>query len=483
MARTGFSTDGSGSLRLHRPPTPTREPYEDTALPQVTSQQLVVSRRRPLRGSESSIVASHLGGNQRAPPTWQYAHGSIASSSNGHRRTGSTLKTVMRKIFNRKRRSETDGPGDSTPESLTPTSQTPRLKKGGADISFLELQNSQMPQSVSPFEYESDRLHMRAPAPSYRRRATLPSLILSDEGDGHENTFPSLPSSSNVRYSRERRSSLANSDQTDLHRHDILSRAKRRSQSAGALRMMAKEHQMSPIQWRRRSTETTYVNSAQFDTVSDSEVSSRPPTSTTLASVHKLSEQPLPEAEQQDELESVTPDIGNLVNCMQHSEDVSLEQRLTTLEVKLIDLEFAIARMQNARTETPPMETQASKELKTSSSPSKGRRLPRRDLLAHGAPSRDAESTCDEHTSAERPLSTATIRPTSLQRSQTIHTRPSSSTKDFSSISVDQYSALVMLLRREQSARRSLEGQVASLREDIQQLHRLAQDSIPIPVG
>ncbi|KAK9653422.1 hypothetical protein HCH54_003339 [Aspergillus fumigatus] len=480
MAGSSFSTERS-SMQLRRHSTLAQDSYEGTALPQVTSQQMVVSTHGPLRGSRSPILASALRGNsQGAAPL--HAQDALTRGPITHRRTGSTLKTVMRKIFTRKRRSDTDDLDGVVSDSPTPYSQTPRSNKDMTEASFLELQSpkSQTPKSSSPLRREEggSRMpqassHSLAPAFSCRRRATLPSLIMSEDG---RNAMETVFNTDNTRWSRDR-SSHANSDQTDLLRREDL-RVKRRSRSADALRAMARDHKMSPIQWRRRSTETTYVNSSAFDMTSDSETSDRPPTRTTVASTSKTpSERPAEGPQKQEELDSIVPNIGDLVNCMQHSEDISLEQRLTTLEVKLIDLEFAIARMQNVRAETLPAE--APRENKVST-PTKSRGHVRNKSSAHLQPAGTGELRSDEFTPDGRPISTATIRPSSLQRSRPLQTPSSTSLSEFGGISVEQYSALVMLLRREQTARRNLETQVTSLKEDIEKLQRLANNSISV---
>ncbi|RHZ68328.1 hypothetical protein CDV55_104034 [Aspergillus turcosus] len=481
MSGSSFNTERS-SVQLRRYSTLAQESYEGTALPQVTSHQMVLSPRRHLGGSESSILASTYRGNPRAAAPLRYAQDTLTRGPNMHRRTGSTLKTVMRKIFTRKRRSGIDDVDEGASDSPTPHSQTPRSNKDITEISFLELQSpkSQAPKSSSPSQREDGGSRMLetssqslAPARSCRRRATLPSLIMSEDG---RSTMETVFNRDSRRYSRDR-SSHANSDQTELVRRENL-RIKRRSRSAGALREMARDHQMSPIQWRRRSTETTYVNSSTFDADSDSEISDRPPTRTTVASAPETpSERPVEGLQKLEELESLTPNIGDLVNCMQHSEDISLEQRLTTLEVKLIDLEFAIARMQNIRAE--PSLTEAPKENKAPT-PTKSRRHVRNKSSAHVESPGTGELKSDEFTPDGRPISTATIRPSNVQPSRTLQTPSSSSLSDFSGISVEQYSALVMLLRREQTARRNLETQVTSLKEDIEQLQRLANSSISV---
>jgi hypothetical protein len=62
---------------------------------------------------------------------------------------------------------------------------------------------------------------------------------------------------------------------------------------------------------------------------------------------------------------------------------------------------------------------------------------------------------------------------------RTLRPAPSaSSLSDFNSISIEQYSALVTLLRREQTARRNLESQVSSLKDDIRHIQRAALHSM-----
>jgi hypothetical protein len=171
------------------------------------------------------------------------------------------------------------------------------------------------------------------------------------------------------------------------------------------------------------------------------------------------------------EEESILPNVGDLVSSMQHDENVSLEQRLTTLEVKLIDLEFAIARMQTERNEPSPTGMAGGNKSQNASQHQRKKST----TTSHPSGSEGTSSLKD------RPLSTATIRPSPqhLHRSKTLQNPSLTSLHDHhNGISVDQYSALVMLLRREQNARRSLENEVSGLRSDIQQLQQLARNSM-----
>jgi hypothetical protein len=64
---------------------------------------------------------------------------------------------------------------------------------------------------------------------------------------------------------------------------------------------------------------------------------------------------------------------------------------------------------------------------------------------------------------------------------RTLRPAPSAtSLSDFGGISIEQYSALVTLLRREQTARRNLESQVSSLKDDIRHIQRAALHSMEV---
>lgn len=175
--------------------------------------------------------------------------------------------------------------------------------------------------------------------------------------------------------------------------------------------------------------------------------------------------------------------VGNLISTMQNNDNVTLEQRMTTLEVKLIDLEFAIARIQDKRGDAGPPAS-AKKTPDTARMPRK--RSPERPTTTTATtppvppePAEDDEYETVEIEIKDRPASTSTIRPKTLHRARTYQLPSTPPHVDTSySISIEQYSALVMLLRREQSARRHLEGQISDMREDIQQLQNLSRRSM-----
>lgn len=108
-------------------------------------------------------------------------------------------------------------------------------------------------------------------------------------------------------------------------------------------------------------------------------------------------------------------------------------------------------------------------------------RMPRKQSLEKSTPTPPANQDLGplEIETQERPVSTSTIRPNTLHRSRTYQPPTTPHHVDTgSSISIEQYSALVMLLRREQSARRHLESQISDLRDDVQQLQLLSRRSM-----
>lgn len=445
------------------------EPY-DTALPPMSSKDLVVSSRRP------------QGGIPRLPYPQNLT--SIQGNAAGHRRTGSTLKTVMRKIFTRNRRSRTDEMDDPISDLHFGNNNTARTNDGkkspGPSKSGSSLQSSQAQQPPETLT-TLDAVLKQLDTEPRQRRATLPSLIFSDDGSRHalEEVINPRKKPSNRKLSPH-----ANSDPDEM-RHRQMRNVKRRSRSAEALRALSQEHRMSPIQWKRRgSVESEYIVSTAYGAASDSELS-RPPTRSTVASASKPSaevsvfEADEPEDEPGPISPGLPPNVGELISSMQNDDNASLEQRLTTLEVKLIDLEFAIARMQSGRTDTPTnspnqKNNQDQSQHKRQKSKSSGRTPPE---------SRDDSPTTEHVAGTDRPLSTSTIRPSisDIHRARALQA-PSmvSLNSDSGAISVQQYSALVMLLRREQTARRNLEQQLSGLRDDVERLNRMARDSVGI---
>jgi hypothetical protein len=443
-------------------------------------------RSSPARGERSaSNPASYIGDRDHydtALPSmdFQSPHSFHSQPSIAHRRTGSTLKTVMRKIFNRKRQSQADELEETPFESsfARPPVRNPGPAKGRSLLAVppplnlnthrsspLSAENLQLAEThLSPLSPQySGTLHESLPGSMQprRRRATLPSVVFSDDESryGVASTAISDPQEDRS-YAPDRR-------------HSLLSH--RLSRSTEALREMADQLPEIPAEWSTRTASAPGPasipgsRSPPLDESSNSGQSRRPSTGTTVTNVTPESAAPsVLEMDQTADQASLPPNVGHFVSTMQQDDSVTLEQRLTTLEVKLIDLEFAIARMQ----------TSGSDNEKRPRHPASAGSFSSRRNKPGVLSSADSDQSPQLQSAYTRPSSTSTIRPDTMN-SRTLRPAPSAtSLSDYNGVSIEQYSTLVTLLRREQTARRNLETQVGGLRDDIRLLQRAAIDSM-----
>lgn len=401
-----------------------------------------------------------------------------------HRRTGSTLKTVMRKIFNRKRQSAVDEVEESPHEAFYASAPvrpsgptggrsflaipTPSDSKRSSPLSEKNLQQQLVETHLTPMAMSTGSLPSPGLTPR-RRRATLPSVVFSDDESRY------AVASSAISDPQDDRSVAP-----DQPRRLSMVQDRRRSRSTDALRELA-EQQIPPSPWPTRTTSIpTSAPDSKSPPLEESSASgrSRPSTGTTVTSVTRASAAPsLAESDQQAEQASLPPNVRNLVHTMQQDDGLTLEQRLNTLEVKMIDLEFAIARMQSGSVETGSVERSSrSKQAPSTDSFPHARNKPSSGYL--GSANQDESPSPLASFHASRPTSTSTIRPETMNR-RTLRPAPSAtSLSDFNGVSIEQYSTLVTLLRREQTARRNLESQVSSLRADIRHIQRAALHSM-----
>ncbi|KAJ5154710.1 uncharacterized protein N7500_010149 [Penicillium coprophilum] len=441
-----------------------------------------IQRSSPRGERSASNPASYMGDNDdTALPSMEF-HSHIQPMS--HRRTGSTLKTVMRKIFNRKRQSQADELEENPHEStfaMPPMRKPGQLRKPLPGVppplnlsshrsSPLSAQNLLIAEThlspLSPLSSATLRDSMPGSMQPRRRRATLPSVVFSDD----ESRF--AVASTAISDPQEDRSHVPE------RRHSLLSH--RLSMSTEVLREMTDHLPETLPPWPQRTSSApgpvsiSRSQSPPLDESSISGQSGRPSSGTTVTSVTRMSAAPsLMEVDQHAEQASLPPNVASLVNTMQQDDNVTLEQRLTTLEVKLIDLEFAIARMQTNAPEPTEKPSRPRHPPSTDSFPPHMRNKPTAFLSTSD---RD-DSPSPLPTISTRPSSTSTIRQDSMNR--TLRPAPSaSSLSDYHGVSIEQYSTLVTLLRREQTARRNLETQVGSLRDDIRDLQRAALESM-----
>lgn len=244
------------------------------------------------------------------------------------------------------------------------------------------------------------------------------------------------------------------------------SNPKRRSRSVGAYRDT--EHRMSPIQWRRwrrRSDEIKYWRQ-----------------STDLTSLG-LTSLDSPVMAQKDGADTVDEDDRNLGehngdfnfglpgDTMQDQEKIGLEERIVTLEIKLMDFEYAISKLQAGSTSPSRRHSQFAEEgpqesvdSYISSDRPQTPIEPSPSLPQQSPPASPSKFT---HDTAPKPRPTSvatTLRPG--QSGHTVHQKGSldrSTHSSLANLTIDHYTTLITLIRHEQSARMRLEQQVAML--------------------
>ena len=280
------------------------------------------------------------------------------------------------------------------------------------------------------------------------------------------------------------------------------SNPKRRSKSVEGLFDSARSHQLSPIPGmtvRRRSEEIQYwrnsVISSPSPIISDElqqpldQIEEHP--AIDAKSLHR--EEPGDKDARQTDRN--TFDFGLLASTMQDQEQVGLEERVVTVEVKLMDLEYAISKLQ-ARTSSPadissrprPNSSDAMHQPDPPVRPFRGLRSESsKESVSEVA--EPEQSGCGHHRiryshsfstgspkeRKSRPISTATtVRPYgNLQGppspSETTVSR-NVNRASLTAITTDHYATLVSLLRREQTARSRLQEQVNELQLQVQEL-------------
>ncbi|KAK2738241.1 hypothetical protein FQN55_000656 [Onygenales sp. PD_40] len=414
----------------------------------------------------------------------------MSKDSVKHRRRGSTLKSVMRKIFGRKRRSDPESMihEDGAPRNSqwTPTLQ-PVERPARAVSDSLRSRSNRAPslpnQAISPVHNPiadpftdrgtphrpqsnngSPRLDYRRP----RRRATLPSIVLSTQ-EARELAVKVAQQDS--------RPNSVHSPTRDMEDPGDLPQKtsrqqKRRSRSASALRDTARAHRMSPIQWRRRSDEIKFWRESFMKADASTSILTRPETRSTIDSVLQDTDHAEVDQVEIDQALDNTFNFSTLMGTMQDNSDINLAQRVNTLEVKLMDLEFAIAKLQGH--DISPAKQTFEKSVRRHSpyqqdaSPNAGLDPPPFISSFRSSP---ADTPPRTSPTADRPSSTVTLRPYTASHHISTSQTPSSSVSDFKGISVEQYSALTTLVRREQSARKLLEEQLFQLQRDMALVH------------
>jgi hypothetical protein len=261
-----------------------------------------------------------------------------------------------------------------------------------------------------------------------------------------------------------------------LHYSDgeVVRSVKRRSRSADELRDEARSHQMSPIQWRRRSGEIQYWRSSALEKplpeparIQREAYNSRESGRSRFRSVGPPPSSVNPSASR-DSLKQFQFDSFTSAN----GQAATMEQRVTTLEVKFVDHEYAIAQLQGCDIARPVASANTPKRRSVQDifpEPNERKFSPPFD--EHGqtflsspadSPTPSAKQSRSSNVPTLRPINTSGVSST-----------PPPGDSPSNEITAAQFDNLMSTLKAEQAARRKLEEKVAELQAQIEGLHNV----------
>ena len=293
------------------------------------------------------------------------------------------------------------------------------------------------------------------------RRATLPSVIINP------------PEPESQEHAMDTDQGVAAEDKNIGFAVTSGSHPKRRSRSADAHYDIDRTHRMSPIQWRqwrRRSDEIKYWRESIID--------GSPILDPRVQLDDKAEEDRSPSVKIRDSILSEPEDVfdfGLLAPSIQDQDKTTLAERVVTLEVKLMDLEYAISKMQARRSPSPAassthkLRPTLPRSNPSTASSSSGIRRQDQDTTTVAGTKQLMSNTSTGVEQKLRPLSIATVRPqTALHVPHTeTDAMKTGDRTSIASITIDHYVTLIGLIRREQAARIHLEDQVSHLRRQL----------------
>ncbi|KAA6408646.1 MAG: hypothetical protein FRX48_07728 [Lasallia pustulata] len=288
------------------------------------------------------------------------------------------------------------------------------------------------------------------------------------------------------------------------------SNPKRRSKSADDLRDMNREHRMSPIQWRRWRRRSDEIRRWRESSVEIPAIyaSISPHLAEDVEEADMQAKHTLNlEQERENGEEAGNFDFGLLASTMNSQERIGIDERVITLEVKMMDLEYAISKLQGHTPGRPSLSEQtysvgdnfqapALQEDGTSLDPESLALMPppkhshssirestasTASTFLHKQPNSYYLSEPSVFTSLRPPSTAITLRPAKTvdhqPASSQIAKEPGSSRSSTAVLTLEQYMTLTSLIRREQAARMRLEDQVTKLQKQVSDLQRTPSSS------
>jgi hypothetical protein len=334
--------------------------------------------------------------------------------------------------------------------------------------------NSHAP-NVIPQESELPRNDgaetVRPPVRGFGRRNSLPSVILSSQ----EAQRLDLCLNQNDAASEHK---VHHRPLRRMPNRSLLDTVKRKSRSADALRDMAASQNSFQAQERRLSDEIKYWRNSVIEDPIPSLTSRRKEMIEEVEACRSASSQTptLPMRRPSNDV-SVKPQGFDFSGLAIGNVDASVEQRIATVEVKLIDLECAIANLQNhdalsimqgkAARRKPLQESSGQAEARSTSIPAL---FPKSSFDSFST--RSSASNTREDQSGQGGNSAAnTLRPETSAHSAASTAAASHPPLPTQSPTDHELARVVSMLTQEQEARRGLETQLKDLQKQMNDLH------------
>ena len=257
---------------------------------------------------------------------------------------------------------------------------------------------------------------------------------------------------------------------------------------------------MSPIQWRqwRRSDEIRYWRESAeemapaFDFTTSMETHRPLPLSSTPSKGEDPAKDRIRRSDDDDgaaEDHEGNFNFGLPANVVPDPEHVGLEERIVTLEIKMMDFEYAISKLQASV--SPPRGDPEPHELDTEHQPgSEASESPARPPIPRyhrRGPSEDSSPPASTYSAPMTPASQKTPaplrtppshpagrpdpRPTSVATTLKAGSGNRASRPTTTNLTIEHYTTLISLIRREQAARLRLEDEVSYLQQQLRLLH------------
>ncbi|KIX05394.1 uncharacterized protein Z518_06266 [Rhinocladiella mackenziei CBS 650.93] len=402
---------------------------------------------------------------------------SIPSKASLNQKKPGGLRAALKRMFSGKRQrsvpNQTRGYHYSDPGSLIPVvEQQGRTRLDSAPPLGSVTRGTALASHST--HREAEVVDQSIPPPPRRgRRNTLPSLVFSDRESG---LVPAVHDWKTAETSPSKR----------WVKEDYVSdgQLKRRSRSADALNQLLRHSGVEPSPARDRAGEIAYWRHS----ATQNPVPVYSGQSISVDPVHVLG--PVSSVDESEREVSVANQMQNFDFGLDGTipDEISLEQRVNTLEIKLFDFEYAIAKLQGNNIPKPMLNSRpfdrgpipgifpdnntnltltsgSSHNLGSFSSPATDHDL---TFLSSPGESPPPSPEADTMFRAERAskATTVTIRPLTAKRQSPRQSREGSPSSIH--ISPDKFEALMDMIKEEQAARQKLAAQVAELQKEVE---------------